>query len=127
MATSSRSDLGSAAPAEAERPAGPAVARILIELDARLTPHERLSDNAITDLIEAVVDGLDALAAEPSVGTARAADEVDVRVSLVVEAANEIAAVRGAAPIIEAALARAQVDTAEFSGLSLRSSPLAPA
>jgi hypothetical protein len=104
------------------------VPRILVELDARLTPHERLSDDAITDIIEAVVDVLDALAVEPSVGTTRAGDAVDVKVSLVVEAPNEMAAVRMAAPLIEDAFARVRLDTTElFSGLSLRSSALAPA
>lgn len=104
------------------------VPRILVELNARLTPHERLGDDAITDIIEAVVDGLDDLAVEPSVGTTRAGDAVDFTVSLVVEAANEMAAVRIAAPLIEDAFARAQLESTElFSGLSLRSSALAPA
>ena len=104
------------------------VPRILVELDARLTPHKRLSDDAITDIIEAIVDALDALTVEPSVGTTRAGDAVDVRVSVVVEAPNEMAAVRMAAPLIEDAFALVRLDTTElFSGLSLRSSALAPA
>lgn len=102
--------------------------RILVELDARLTPHERLSDETITDIIAAVVDALDALAVEPSVGTTRVGEAVDFTVAVIVEAANEMAAVRVAAPLIENAFSHARLDTSElFGGLRLRSSVLAPA
>lgn len=65
---------------------------------------------------------------EPSVGTTGAGDAVDMRVSLVVEAPNEMAAVRIAAPLIEDAFAAVRLDATEgLSGLSVRSSALAPA
>jgi hypothetical protein len=103
------------------------VPRILVEFDARLTPHERLSDEAITDIIEAVIDHLDELTVEPSVGTTRADKVVDFRVSLIVHATNEMAAVRVATRLIDDAFSRARIDASGLSGgISLRSTALAP-
>ena len=52
----------------------------LVEVIATLACDRRLTDDEITDLIESVVDQLDDQALEPSVGTARIDDDVEITV-----------------------------------------------
>lgn len=74
-------------------------------MDVRLGSADgRLTDEAITDLIEKVVDELDQLAVEPSIGTHRVGDDIDMTIGVVVDDEDEFEALRHGAAIISAGL-----------------------
>lgn len=56
---------------------------------ATLGSDRRLADDEITDMIETVVDDLDLVALDPSVGTVRVGDDVEVTVSMAVDEPDE--------------------------------------
>jgi len=88
----------------------------LVEMDVRLGFASRpMTDDEITDLIERLVDELDRLPVEPSVGTARAGDDVDMTVGVVVDDDDETSALRHGAAIIRTALEAVGMDTAKMS------------
>ena len=53
---------------------------VLVEVVATLGCDRRLTDDEITDVIERVVDQLDEQALEPSMGTVRVGDDVEITV-----------------------------------------------
>ncbi len=62
----------------------------VVELVATLGAGRRLTDDEITDLIELVVDDLDRERLQPSVSTVRLGDDVEMTVSVAVDAPDEI-------------------------------------
>jgi len=68
-----------------------------VEASAVLSPGRYLTEDEITDLIEAVIDDLDTTTTDPSVSTVR--DEADVRVtiSVAVDSHDQFAALATAA------------------------------
>lgn len=94
--------------------AGTVIGVFLVELDAVLQPQTPMSDDDITDLIEAIVDELDHLPVEPSVGTTRVGDEVQVTVGVVVEDDGTIDAMTHGIAVIKAAFHAAGLDTSEL-------------
>lgn len=84
----------------------------VVEMVATLGAGRRLSDDEITDLIEAVVDDLDRLSLEPSVGTSRQGDDVDVTVAVTVSEAQELEALTLGVSAIKAAFHAAGIGTA---------------
>lgn len=83
----------------------------LVEVDVRLVGTRRLTDDEITDLIEEVVDDLDQLAAEPSVGTRRVDDDLELSVAVTIDDDEEFDALTRAVAAIKAALKIAGVVT----------------
>lgn len=65
-------------------------AMFLVEIDVTLRGPRRLSDDEVTDLVEVIVDHLDPLAVEPSVGTRREGDDLAVSVALTVAEDQEL-------------------------------------
>lgn len=62
----------------------------LVEINQRLGSDDgRLTDEAITDLIDKVVGELDQLAVEPSVSTCRVGDDIDMMIGVGVDDADE--------------------------------------
>lgn len=100
--------------------------RFLIEIGGRLTQREALSDEAITDTIEAVVDDLDALSVDPSIGATRSGDSVDLTVEVVVQAEDDALAVGVAVDHVRNVLRRQPGLTTALSSVRVRSSGLAP-
>lgn len=77
----------------------------LVEMELRLGYADRpLSDDEITDLIEKVVDELDHLPVEPSVGTARQGDDIAMTVGVVIDVDDEFEALSRGSAIIGAGL-----------------------
>ena len=84
-----------------------------VEVDVRLgSTGTPLSDDEITDLIEKVVDELDHLPVEPSVGTARAGDDIDMTIGVVVDDEDQFEALRHGVAIIRTGLHAAGMGTA---------------
>lgn len=75
-----------------------------------------MSDDDITDLIEAIVDELDHLDVEPSVGTRRIGDEVEMTVGVVVEDDGTIDAMTRGIATIGPALRAARLDMSVLRG-----------
>jgi hypothetical protein len=86
----------------------------LVELDATLRPAQPMSDDDITDLIETIVDELDHLPVEPSVGSVRRGDEIDLTVGVVVDDDGSIDAMTHGLAVIKAAFHAAMLDTSEL-------------
>ena len=63
-----------------------------VEASAVLSPGRLLTDDEITDLVEAVIDDLDTTTTDPSVGTARDGNDVKVTVAVSVNADDQFAA-----------------------------------
>ena len=80
-----------------------------VEASAVLSPGRRLTDEEITDLIEAVIDDLDTATADPSVGTVRDGDDVRVTVSVTVDSSEPFAALARASEAMLAAFHAAGV------------------
>ena len=74
-----------------------------------LSPGRYLTDDEISDLIEAAIDDLDTTAADPSVGTVRDGDDVHMTVSVAVEGSDPFAALARVSEAILAALYAAGV------------------
>jgi hypothetical protein len=102
----------------------------LVEIDATLSSGRRLTDDEITDMIERVVDDLDRLPVEPSVGTRRVGDEVNVTVGVAVDQAEEFEALTFGVAVVRAAFHAAGIGTAGLvvpRDLRSRVVPLQPA
>lgn len=79
-----------------------------------------MSDDAVTDLIEVLIDELDQFGVEPSVGTMRNGDEVDVTVGVVIDDDGAIDAMAQALAMIRSALDVAGVHATEGTGPRMR-------
>ena len=100
-----------------------------VEASAVLSPGRPLTDDEITDLIEAVIDDLDATTADPSVGTIREGDDVQVTVAVTVDGADPFAALATASAAMLAAFHAAGVAVGgvlEAGGLRSVVRPLQP-
>jgi hypothetical protein len=86
----------------------------LVELDATLRPAQPMSDDDLTDLIEVIVDELDHLPVEPSVGSVRRGDEIELTVGVVVEDDGSIDAMTHGLAVIKAAFHAAKLDTSDL-------------
>lgn len=84
----------------------------LVEIDATLGSGRWLTDDEITDLIEVVIDNLDRLPIEPSVGTCRVGDDVSLTVCVTVDEDEEIDALTFGVAVIKAAFHAARIGTA---------------
>lgn len=84
----------------------------LVEIVAALTAGRRLTDDEITDVIEAVVDDLDRLPLEPSVGSVRVGDDIEVTVSVTVDEREEFDALARAVAAAKTAFRAAGIGTA---------------
>lgn len=91
---------------------GTVIHMFLVEIVATLGSERRLTDDEITDLIEALVDDLDRMSAEPSVGTVRTGDDVELTVSVSVDEREEFDALTHGAWAIKAAFHAAGIGTA---------------
>lgn len=83
----------------------------LVEVDATLRGAP-LTDDQITDMIETIVDDLDRLPLEPSVGTRRVGDQVLVTVGVTVDENDEFEALTFGLAAIRAAFHAAGLGTA---------------
>lgn len=102
----------------------------LVEIDLTLSSERLLTDDEITDLIETVVDELDRLPIEPSVGTRRVDDQVHVTVGVTVDEVEEFEALTFGVAAVKAAFHAAGVGTAGLvvpRDLRSRVVPLQPA
>lgn len=79
----------------------------LVEVEAVVGAGRRLTDDEITDLIELVVDDLDRLPLEPSVGSARLADDVRFTVGITVDEEDEFDALAVGLAAVKAAFSAA--------------------
>lgn len=84
----------------------------VVEIVATLGAARRLSDDEISDLIETMVDDLDRLSLEPSVGTSRQDEGVDVTVTVTVGEVEELEALTLGVSAIKAAFHAAGIGTA---------------
>lgn len=93
-----------------------------LEVAALLGAGRRLSDDEVTDLIEAVVDELDGVGGDPSVGTARIGGDVEMTVSVAVDGNDEWDALGRGVAAVRAAFQAAGIGSAgAVSPLDLRS------
>lgn len=102
----------------------------LVEIDATLASDHRLSDDEVTDLIEAVVDDLDRSPVEPSVGTRRIDDDVEFTVGVTVDQKEEFDALTFGVGVVKAAFHAAGIGTEQLivpRDLRSRVVPLQPA
>ena len=102
----------------------------LVEIEVVLGTGRRLGDEEITALIEAVVDDLDRLPLEPSVGTCRVGDDVRFTVGVTVDQEEEFEALTAGVAAVKAAFHAAGVGTAGLvvpRDLRSRVVPLQPA
>ncbi len=77
----------------------------LVEMDVRLgSIGAPLADDEITDLIERVVDKLDQLAVDPSVGTRRVDGDVDMTIGVTIDEDDQFEALRRGAAVIATGL-----------------------
>lgn len=80
----------------------------LVEMDVRLGFRgDPLSDDEITDLVEELIDELDHLPVEPSVGTVRLGDDIEMTIGVVVDKDDQFEALREGAAIIKLGLLKA--------------------
>jgi len=86
----------------------------LVEIDLTLGMGRRLSDDEITDLMEAVVDDLDELELEPSVGTCRVGDDVRFTIGVIVDREEELEALAAGSVAVKGALNAAGVEAAHL-------------
>jgi hypothetical protein len=84
----------------------------VVEVAATLGARRRLSDDEISDLIEALVDDLDRLSLEPSVGMSCDGNDADVTVTVTIGEADELEALTLGVTAINAAFQSAGIGTA---------------
>lgn len=84
----------------------------LVEIDLNLDSSRRLTDDEITDLIESLVDGLDGVDAEPSVGTERMGQDLHITVGVTVDVDEEFDALARGVALIKTAFESAGIGTA---------------
>ncbi len=102
----------------------------LVEIDVTLGMGRRLDDEAVTDLIEFIVDDLDRLALEPSVGALRVADDLRLTVGVTVDRDEEFEALGAAVAAVKSSFQGAGIGTAGLvvpRQLRSRVEPLQPA
>lgn len=100
-----------------------------VEASAVLSPGRRLTDDEITDLVEAVIDDLDTTTVDPSVSTIRDGDDVRVAVSVAVDGGDQFAALARASEAMLGAFHAAGVavdGTLAAGGLRSEVRPLQP-
>jgi hypothetical protein len=110
--------------------AGTVTEMFLIEVVATLGSDHRLTDDEITNMIETVVDELDRLPLEPSVGTVRVGDNIEMTVSVTVDEPEEWDALAYGVSAMKSAFHAAGITTAGLvAPQDLRShvTPLLPA
>ncbi len=73
---------------------------LTIDVTAMLDPPLSFTDDQLTDLIEAVIDDLDARVIDPSVSTYRSDSGVRLQVSLTIDTDNPLVATATAAAAI---------------------------
>jgi len=73
---------------------------LTIDVTAMLDPPLPFTDDRLTDLIEAVIDDLDARVIDPSVSTYRSDSGVRLQVSLTIDTDNPLVATATAAAAI---------------------------
>ncbi len=73
---------------------------LTIDVTAMLDPPLPFTDDQLTDLIEAVIDDLDARVIDPSVSTYRSDSGVRLQVSLTIDTDNPLVATATAAAAI---------------------------
>lgn len=93
----------------------------LVEVNVTLASDHRLTDDEITDLIEDLVDDLDHLQVEPSVGTRRIDDNVEFIVGVTVDQEGEFEALAFGLGIIKAAFQAAGIGAAQLVPHDVRS------
>jgi hypothetical protein len=86
----------------------------LVEIVATLTIGRRITEDEICELVDTVVDDLDELSVEPSVGTRRVGDDVEFTVDVTVDEEDEFEALTSGLAAIKAAFHAAGVGTANF-------------
>jgi hypothetical protein len=86
-----------------------------VEIAATLGSGRRLTDDEITDMIESVVDDLDQLVLDPSVGTIRVGDDVVITVSAAVDEREEWDALAAGVSAVKGAFRAAGIGTAGFA------------
>jgi hypothetical protein len=92
--------------------AGTVIDMFLVEIVVTLGSENRLTDDEITDIIETVVDDLDVLLLDPSVGTTRVGNDVEVTVSVGVDESEEWDALAAAIAAAKSAFHTAGIGTA---------------
>lgn len=102
---------------------------LLIEVVAVVVAPHRLTDDQVTDLIETIIDDLDARSLEPSVGSARVDDDLEVTVTVAVNESEEFDALTRATSAVKTAFQSAGIGAAGMAIRNLRSRtmPLQPA
>ena len=101
----------------------------LIEVTALVDTRRRLSDDAITDVLEAIVDDLDARSLEPSAGSERVREDIEITVVVTVDELEEFDALASATSAVKAAFQAAGIDGTRMvpRDLRFRTMPLQPA
>lgn len=101
----------------------------LIEVIALVGTPRRLSDEEITDIIQIVVDDLDVRSLEPSVGSVRIGDDLEITVGVILDETEEFEALVRATRAVKGAFQSAGIGAAGMVPRDLRSrtTPLQPA
>jgi hypothetical protein len=74
-----------------------------VEVSVVLRSGHRLTDDEITDLVEAIIDDLDTVASDPSVSTVRDGDNVRATLSVTIDSHDPFAALaRGSEAMLAA-------------------------
>ena len=84
----------------------------LVEIEATLRSGRRLTDDEVTNVIEAVVDHLDRVTVDPSVGTRRQGEDIAISLGLTIAEDQELDALAVAAAVTKSAFAVAGASTA---------------
>jgi hypothetical protein len=92
--------------------AGTVIAVFMAEIEATLRGRPTLTDDDVTDLIEAIVDELDEHAIDPEVRTRRDGRDVHITVGVAVDSDDEMEAMSAGFDAIKAAFAVAGVGPA---------------
>lgn len=86
----------------------------LVEVDVTMGIVQRLTDDEVTDLIETLIDELDHLPVDPSVGSSRNGDDLDITVGVVVDDDGSLDAMAHGLAIIKTAFHAVGVNTANL-------------
>lgn len=82
----------------------------VIEMVGVLSGAGRLTDDEITDLIETIVDRLDAEAIDPSVGTTRHGNDVELTVEVTIAGQHDMEALTTGSAAVVAAVRAAGIE-----------------
>lgn len=86
----------------------------LVEIVATLAMGRRMTEEELDHVIDALIDDLDELGLEPSIGTRRLGDDVRFTVDVTVDQAHEFDALTAGVAAIKSAFHAADVGTARF-------------